>query len=234
MGDTIQQPSVSTIKDWPEDERPRERLIHQGAENLSDAQLLAILLRMGHKHQNAVALAMKLIAHFGDVQSLSRASVVELCKVRGIGPAKAAHLRAAFELGRRTISFPLHAGIKIRGSQDVFRHYHPHLRGLKRELFKVILLDGKNRIIRDATISEGSLTMSIVHPREAFNPAIRDSAGAVIFIHNHPSGDPTPSREDHQLTKRLVACGDLLGIKVLDHLVVGDGRYYSFADQGCL
>jgi DNA repair protein RadC len=101
-------------------------------------------------------------------------------------------------------------------------------------MFKVILLDGKNRIIRDSTISEGSLTVSVVHPREAFNPAIRDSAGAVIFIHNHPSGDPTPSREDHQLTKRLVACGELLGIKVLDHLVVGDARYFSFADQGCL
>lgn len=234
MGDITSQSTTSAIKDWPEDERPRERLIKHGPEGLSDAQLLAILLRTGPQRQNAVGLAMKLIAQFGGLLALSRASITELCQVRGVGPAKAAHLRAALELGRRAVSSPLHAGVRIRGSQDVYQHYHAHLRGLKHELFKVILLDGKNRIIRDATISKGSLTASIVHPREAFNPAIRDSAGAVVFIHNHPSGDSTPSREDHQLTKRLVACGELLGIKVLDHLVVGDGRYYSFADQGCL
>ncbi len=234
MGDITSQSTTSAIKDWPEDERPRERLIKHGPEGLSDAQLLAILLRTGPQRQNAVGLAMKLIAQFGGLLALSQASITELCQVRGVGPAKAAHLRAALELGRRAVSSPLHVGVRIRGSQDVYRHYHAHLRGLKHELFKVILLDGKNRIIRDATISKGSLTASIVHPREAFNPAIRDSAGAVVFIHNHPSGDSTPSREDHQLTKRLVACGELLGIKVLDHLVVGDGRYYSFADQGCL
>jgi DNA repair protein RadC len=217
---------ASTIKDWPENERPRERLIQHGPEALSDAQLLAILLRSGHQRQNAVGLALKLIAQFGGLSDLSQASITELCKVRG--------LRAALELGRRAVSSPLNAGVRVRGSRDVYRHYYAHLRGLKHELFKVILLDGKNRIIRDSTISEGSLTVSIVHPREVFNPAIRDSAGSVIFIHNHPSGDPTPSREDHQLTKRLVACGELLGIKVLDHLVVGDARYFSFADQGCL
>jgi DNA repair protein RadC len=234
MSDITSQSATSAIKDWPENERPRERLIKHGPEGLSDAQLLAILLRTGHKRQNAVGLAFKLIAHFGGLSALSQASIAELCKMQGIGPAKAAHLKAALELGRRAVSSPLSAGVKIRGSQDVYRHYHAHLRSLKHELFKVILLDGKNRIIRDSTISEGSLTLSIVHPREVFNPAIRDSAGAVIFIHNHPSGDPTPSREDHQLTKRLVACGELLGIKVLDHLVVGDARYFSFADQGCL
>ncbi len=234
MDDIISQSAASAIKDWPENERPRERLIKQGPEGLSDAQLLAILLRTGHQRQNAVGLAMKLIAQFGGLLALSQASITELCKVRGIGPAKAAHLKAALELGRRAVSSPLNAGVRIRGSKDIYRHYYAHLRGLKHELFKVILLDGKNRIIRDSTISEGSLTVSIVHPREVFNPAIRDSAGAVIFIHNHPSGDPTPSREDHQLTKRLAACGELLGIKVLDHLVVGDARYFSFADQGCL
>ena len=234
MGDTHSEIPGSAIKDWPEDERPRERLIKHGAEALSDAQLLAILLRTGHRRQNALGLAMKIIGQFGGLLPLSQASITELCKIRGMGPAKAAQLRAALELGRRSVSSPLHAGVKIRSSQDIYRHYHAHLRGLKHEMFKVILLDGKNRILRETTISEGSLTVSIVHPREAFNPAVRHSAGAVIFIHNHPSGDPTPSREDHELTKRLVACGDLLGIKVLDHLIVGDGRYYSFADRGCL
>lgn len=223
-----------SIKNWPEGERPRERLIRYGPEGLSDAQLLAILLRTGSQRQDAVELAMTLIEEFSGLSQLARASVGELCKVRGVGPAKAAHLRAALELGRRTISSPLHSGMRVRGSQDIFRHYHARLRGIKHELFKVVLLDGKNRILNDATISEGSLTVSIVHPREAFNPAVRDSAGAVIFIHNHPSGDPTPSREDHQLTKRLVACGDLLGIKVLDHIILGDGGYFSFADQGGL
>lgn len=234
MNPIAQKGKGPAIKDWPEDERPRERLIKHGVEVLSDAQLLAVLLRTGHHRQNAVDLAMRLISQFGGLMFLSQATVEELCTVRGIGPAKAAHLKAALELGRRTISLPLHAGIKIKSSQDVYRHYHARLKGLKHELFKVILLDGRNRILRDATISEGSLTASIVHPREAFNPAIRDSAGAVIFLHNHPSGDPAPSREDHELTKRLVACGDLLGIKVLDHLVVGDGRFFSFADQGQL
>ena len=234
MGDTHSEIPGPAIKDWPVDERPRERLIKHGAEALSDAQLLAILLRTGHRRQNALGLAMKIIGQFGGLLPLSQASITELCKIRGIGPAKAAQLRAALELGRRSVSSPLHAGGKIRSSQDIYRHYHAHLRGLKHEMFKVILLDGKNRILRETTISEGSLTVSIVHPREAFNPAVRHSAGAVIFIHNHPSGDPTPSREDHELTKRLVACGDLLGIKVLDHLIVGDGRYYSFADRGCL
>lgn len=234
MSNMHQETPSPVIRDWPEDERPRERLIKHGAESLSDAQLVAILLRTGHQRQNAVALAIKLILQFGGLLALSQASIAELCKNQGIGPAKAAILKAALELGRRTISSPLHAGVRIRGSQDIYRHYHAHLRGLKHEMFKVILLDGKNRILRDTIISEGSLTVSIVHPREAFNPAVRDSAGAVIFIHNHPSGDPTPSREDHALTKRLVACGDLLGIKVLDHLVVGDGNYYSFADRGCL
>lgn len=222
------------IKEWPEDERPRERLIRYGPQTLSDAQLLAVLLRTGRRRENAVGLAMTLVSKFDGLPGLMQASVAELCQIRGIGPAKAAHLGAAFELGRRGASSPLHAGVKIRGSRDVYRHYYPHLRGLRRERFKVLLLNGKNQILKDATVSEGSLNLSIVHPREAFNSAVRDSAGAVIFLHNHPSGDPTPSREDRELTKRLVACGELLGIKVLDHLVIGDGRYFSFADQDCL
>ncbi len=196
------------IKDWPENERPRERLIRYGSPSLSDAQLLAVLLRMGHRRQNAVGLAMTLIAKFGGLSGLAQATTAELCRVEGIGPAKAAHLGAALELGRRAVSSPLHTGIRIRGSRDLFRHYSPHLRGLKRERFIAVLLDGKHQILKDTAISEGSLSLSIVHPREAFQPAIRDSAGAVIFLHNHPSGDPTPSREDHQLTKRLVARGD--------------------------
>lgn len=222
----------STIKQWPPEERPRERLLHHGVQSLSDAQLLTILLRTGHPNQNAHVLALDVIRRFGSLAALSQASIGELCGITGVGQAKAAFIQAAFEIGNRVLSAPLYDGVQIQCSREIFRHYHASLRALKREIFKVVLLNGKNRILRDVTISEGSLTMSLVHPREAFNPAVKDSAAAVVFIHNHPSGDPAPSAEDRDLTKRLVECGALLGIRVLDHLVIGDGNYYSFADQG--
>ena len=150
----------------------------------------------------------------------------------GVGEAKAAQIKAAIELGKRSLASPLSKGMKIGSSRELFEHYHPTLRDLRHEIFKVVLLDAKHAIVRDATVSEGSLTLSIVHPREVFTMAMKESAAAVIFLHNHPSGDPSPSQEDHVLTARLVSAGELLGIRVLDHLVVGDGRYVSFADQG--
>jgi DNA repair protein RadC len=222
------------IKRWPLDERPRERLIQHGPEALSDAQLLAILLRTGSGRSDAVQLGIGLLERFGNVSSLARRSVAELCAVHGVGPAKAAQLLAALEIGRRSQSSPLSASEKIQSSQDVYKHFHPLLRGVKKEMFKSVLLDGKNKIIRHLTISEGSLNFSVVHPREVFNPAVRDSAASVIFIHNHPSGDPNPSSEDLQSTKRLVAAGELLGISVLDHVIIGDGAYFSFADRGLI
>ena len=152
----------------------------------------------------------------------------------GVGEAKAAQLKAAIELGRRVLASPLSKGTRIFSSRDLFDHYHPTLRDLRHEVFKVVLLDAKHAIVRDTTVSEGSLTLSIVHPREVFTMAVRESAAAVIFLHNHPSGDPTPSQEDRVLTARLVTAGEVLGIRVLDHIVVGDGRYVSFADQGWL
>ena len=166
------------------------------------------------------------------MQGLERQAARTLCAIPGIGPAKAAALKAALEIGKRAISAPLTTGQRISSSQDIFRHYYPLMRGLRREIFKVILLDGKNTIIRDVTVSEGSLTLSVVHPREAFVPAVRESAAAIIFVHNHPSGDPEASPADRALTERLVAVGELLGIRVLDHVVIGDRQYVSFADQG--
>ncbi len=177
---------------------------------------------------------MDLLRKLEGLQGLSNRSVEELCRISGIGPAKAAQLKAAIELGKRVLAAPLSSGMQVASSSDLFRHYYPLLRDLRHEVFKVVLLDAKHTIIRDATISEGSLTVSIVHPREVFNLAVRESAAAVIFVHNHPSGDPSPSEEDRVLTARLVAAGELLGIQVLDHLIVGDGRYTSFADQGWL
>lgn len=177
---------------------------------------------------------MDLLRQLDGLQGLSNRSVEELCRTSGIGPAKAAQLKAAIELGKRVLAAPLSSGTRIASSADLFRHYYPLLRDLRREVFKVLLLDAKHAIIREATVSEGSLTVSIVHPREVFNLAVRESAAAVIFVHNHPSGDPAPSEEDRVLTARLVAAGELMGIQVLDHLIIGDGRYTSFADRGWL
>lgn len=222
------------IGQWPTAERPRERLLAKGPESLSDAQLLAILLRTGRRDVSAVQVAMELLHRIGGVAGLTQSGVDELCQISGIGPAKVAQLKAACELGKRAMAVPVSQGTKISSSAELFRHFHPTLRDLKREIFKVILLDAKNSIIKETTVSEGSLTLSIVHPREVFALAVRESAAGVIFLHNHPSGDPTPSAEDRRLTERLVTAGNVLGIRVLDHLVIGDGRYVSFADEGWL
>ncbi|MBI3599375.1 MAG: DNA repair protein RadC, partial [Nitrospinae bacterium] len=197
------------IKDWPEDERPRERLIKYGAESLSDAQLLAIILRTGNKNRSAVDLAMTLITEFGDFRSMDALSISELCTIDGIGTAKAAQIKASFEIGRRMLSGG--GGLKknFRSSDDVVNYYIPLMKNLKKEVFKTILLDSKNKIIKEMTISEGILTASIVHPREVFNPAIKESAAAVILVHNHPSGDPSPSQEDVEITSRLVKSGEI-------------------------
>ena len=177
------------IAHWPKSERPRERLLQAGPESLSDAQLLAILLRVGRQDSSAVQVAMDLLHHLEGLQGLANRSLEELCAVPGIGLAKAAQIKAAMELGKRVLSTPLTTGTKIANSQIVFQHYYPLLRDLRHEIFKVILLDAKHAVIRDLTVSEGSLTTSLVHPREVFNEAVRESAAAVIFLHNHPSGE---------------------------------------------
>ena len=225
------------IKDWPEDERPREQLLHNGEGALSNAQLFALLLRTGDHASGATAVdvARRLLTLFnGDLDAISAATVTELCQTPGIGMAKACEIKAAFELGRRWLANQEGPLVQVRSSRDVANHYMPLLAGKKREQFQVLLLDRKNHITRDVMISQGSLTSSVVHPREVFNPAIRDSAAAVIFVHNHPSGDPQPSPEDHTLTARLVEAGQVLGIPVLDHIIVGRDTYMSFADEGLL
>jgi DNA repair protein RadC len=160
--------------------------------------------------------------------------IAELSSVHGIGPAKAAQIKALFELSRRIHSSPPQRRRQILSSAELFRVYAPYFKYKRKEIFKSVLLDGKHRILRDVIVSEGSLTLSVVHPREAFNSAIRESAAAIIFLHNHPSGDPTPSPEDIETTRRLVEVGELVGIRVLDHIIIGDGRYVSFSDQGLL
>jgi len=201
---------------------------------LSDAHLLGILLRSGSGRENAIELGMGLLEKFGNLARLAQSSASELCEVHGIGPAKAAQVLAALEIGSRCQSQPLTLKQRIRSSQDVYRHFHPLLRGLKKEVFKVVLIDTKGKVIRHVTVSEGNLNFSIVHPREVFNPAVRDSAASVLFLHNHPSGEPQPSPGDIESTKRLVDVGELLGIRVLDHVIIGEGSYFSFADGGLI
>ncbi|HEY5626938.1 MAG TPA: DNA repair protein RadC, partial [Nitrospira sp.] len=197
--------AVGGITHWPITERPRERLLAQGAEVLTDAQLLAILLRVGRHRTSAVQVGIDLLHQLGGISGLAQCGIEELCAIPGVGEAKAAQLKAAVELGKRALASPLSTGTKIGSSRDLFDHYHPTLRNLRHEIFKIVLLDAKHAILRDATVSEGSLTLSIVHPREVFTLAVKESAAAVIFLHNHPSGDPTPSQEDRALTARLVA-----------------------------
>lgn len=222
-----------SIKDWPEDERPRERLLKYGAEALSNAQILAIILRTGGAG-TAMDLARTLLQRFGTLRSLEAASLAELCSIKGMGPAKAAQIKAAFALSKRVMGEPTDSKDPFKTSEDVYRFYSVRMDGLKKEIFVCALLDGKNRPFKDITISEGTITSSLVHPREVFCPAIREAAVGVLFIHNHPSGDPTPSKEDIEITKRLVETGKLIGIGVLDHIIIGDGKYTSFLDKGLL
>ncbi len=227
---------MQRIKDWPETERPREKLLNHGAETLSDAELLALILRTGDATSAMSALdhARLLLTRFASLRQLARASTAELCTIKGIGPAKAAELQAVFQLARRFATETLRPGDRYTSSEEVFRHFHEKLRDHKREIFLAILLDGKNRVIREVQVSEGSLTASIVHPREVFAPVVRESAAAVLFVHNHPSGDPTPSREDLEITTRLREAGELMGVRVLDHIIIGSGAYVSFADRGLM
>lgn len=225
-----------TIKDWPEEDRPREKLLDKGAEALTHAELLAIILRTGNASTGESALdhARLLLSQFDSLKGIDEASIRALKAIKGIGPAKTAQLKACFEIGRRMRQEKWEVGRSLRSSEDVFRHFRERLEKEKREIFYVVLLNNKNRKIREVKVSEGSLTASLVHPREVYNPVIRESAAAVIFVHNHPSGDPAPSPEDLEITRRLKEVGEVMGIRVLDHVVIGHDRYFSFSDRGIL
>jgi DNA repair protein RadC len=224
------------IKDWPENERPREKLQRSGAASLTDAELLALILRTGDhaSGQTAIDLGRNIIQTFGDLRKIAAASQTELCTVKGMGPAKATSILAALSLAGRVGSRRLDSLERFTSPQQIFNHFHFSFRDRRREYFLTLLLDGKNRIIREEQISEGSLNQSIVHPREVFIPAVRESAAAIIFVHNHPSGDPAPSREDRDITRRLKEAGEIMGIRVLDHIIIGDGSYFSFVETGLL
>ena len=213
---------------------PRERLDALGPEALSDGELLALLLRTGGRAGGVVCVATRLLATAGSLESIARSTARELAAVPGVGPAKAATVSAAFELGRRMAGRRLREGAPLRGPEDVFRHYHPSLRHVVQERFFVVMLDGRHRVLGQEVISQGTLTASLVHPREVFRPALRASAAALILVHNHPSGDPTPSAEDREVTTRLMRAGEILGIRVIDHVVVAERGYCSLREAGLL
>jgi len=220
------------IREMPSDERPRERLARHGAHSLRTAELMGILFRTGTKNFNAVELAESVLNKFQSLDALARASTDELCGCEGIGFAKAVEIQAAFELGRRLAKEENQKRPIIKSAQDVARLMTPEMQSLDKEHFKILLLNTKNHVVQVHTVSIGSLNASVVHPRECFRPAIAAQAAAVVLVHNHPSGDPEPSPEDVNLTRRLVAAGDLLGIKVLDHVIIAGTRYASIMEKG--
>jgi len=200
--------------------------------HLSEAELIAILLRTGTKGRDAVALARDLLsACKGSLQALSRLLPAELARRKGVGPAKAAAIVAALELGRRMAGEPEGNKPRFRSSADAARHFMARYRGVKRESFRVALLDSGHRIIAEKTITVGTLNLALVHPRDVFRQAVAESAAAVVLVHNHPSGDPSPSEEDIRLTRQLLKAGDDLSIPVVDHVIVAGSRWYSFADS---
>lgn len=222
------------LKDLPEDLLPRERLFQYGPEALSNREILAIILRTGVKGENVLNFAERLLSDNGGLSGLARLTVHELTQQHGMGVAKAAELKAALELGRRSVSSDPMVRPVINSPQDIAHLVMEEMRYLDREHFRVVSLSTKNHVLGISPISIGSLNSSLVHPRECFKEAIRRNSNAIILLHNHPSGDPTPSREDIDVTRRLSDGGQILGIEVLDHVIIGDNRYISLKERGIL
>jgi DNA repair protein RadC len=222
------------LREVPREDRPRERMMIDGAEALSDAELLAILLRTGTRNESAVHLANRILRECGGLRQVVDMSISELTRIRGIGPAKAVQLRAGIELGRRLARRAVSDRPAIRRPEDAAKLVMEDLRSEFREHFVCLFLNTKNQVLARETLSVGTLNASLVHPREVFRSAIKRGCASIICIHNHPSGDPSPSPEDIALTRRLHEAGSLVGIDVLDHIIIGDGRFVSLKEQGYL
>jgi DNA repair protein RadC len=225
----------SGIKSWPQDDRPREKLLKKGAGALSNSELLAILLRTGVKGVSAIDLARRIIDKFGAFRNMSHTDMREWKEFKGLGPAKIAQIQAALEIGRRFRDVEvLPSKQKIASAQDVVNIIMPQMRDLKTEVFKVVYLNSNNRIIEIADAAMGTVNHAMPIVREIIHAALQKFAAAIICVHNHPSANIAPSPEDKKFTQELTAAGKLMDIKVLDHIIIGDGNYFSFADQGIM
>jgi DNA repair protein RadC len=227
------------IKDIPEDERPREKLFHRGPAALSDAEILALFFSTGRAGMSAIELGREIIQQFGSLRSLSRATTEELCQIQGIGPAKAAQLAAVFEFGRRLAHEPF-SELSITSPEDVFSLVGPEMQMLSQESVRVILLNHRKRLIHLTEIFRGTGNESFANPAEILRKAISHSAHAIIVVHNHPSGDPSPSQADHEVTRRLKSAALAVGIEFTDHIIIGcrsestRDPYFSFREAGLI
>jgi DNA repair protein RadC len=221
-----------TIKELPSSERPRERLLHYGANALSNAELLAIILRTGTQHENVIQVAQRLLATYEGLAGLVRANTAELMSEKGLGPAKVTQLKAAMELGRRLLVEAPEELPQIRSPADAANLVMSEMGFLEQEHLRIMLLDTKNRVLAKPTVYVGSLNASLIRVGELFREAIRASCASLIVLHNHPSGDPTPSPEDVAVTRQIVEAGRLLDIDVLDHLIIGRQRFVSLKERG--
>ncbi len=223
-----------SIDQWPASDRPRERLYYQGPQALADAELLALQLGHGVPGRSALDIAREMLSAYGSLADVAAREAVELARHPGVGRAKAARLSSAFEMSRRLRARTPGTRTMLSGPAEVFAAFGPLMEDLKHEVFRIALLDAKNGLLSDRIVSEGTLSASLVHPREVFKPALLESAASVILVHNHPSGDPTPSHEDVRLTRQLVECAKMLDLRIHDHVVIGRGRFVSLAERGVI
>lgn len=230
----VERTRPSRIKDWPQDDRPREKLLRHGPVALSDAELLAIIIRTGSRGKSALDLARTVLSGEKNLRSIGGRSVRELMRLKGIGMAKAVELIAVFEIGRRAQAGNAEEKVIIRSPEDVARRMLPKLRDRNQEGFHVLVLDSKNGLKVESELSRGILNASLVHPREVFKVAIDNMGASVIVVHNHPSGNPEPSKEDMDITRQLADAGKILGIPLHDHVIIAGDGYTSFAERGLL
>ncbi|OIO01261.1 hypothetical protein COY52_04525 [Candidatus Desantisbacteria bacterium CG_4_10_14_0_8_um_filter_48_22] len=222
------------IKGWPEGERPVEKLFKKGEHNLSDAELLAVLLHTGVKGMSAVELGRKIIQEFRTIRQMGHTDILHWKRIKGIGSFKLARIRAAVEIGRRFMTEEKKIDGCVKSSREIADMMMPRMRDLKKEVFKILLLDGQNNVIGNEEIEEGTVNQAMPPIREIMQKAMQEYAAALVAVHNHPSGNPQPSEGDRDFTRNLVSAGEVMQVKVLDHIIIGDNRYYSFADEGLI
>lgn len=219
---------------WPLSERPREKLLRNGARTLSDAELLAVILRLGTKGASAIDLARDVLGCFGGFRRMADADLAEWRRIKGLGAAKTASVIAVIEMARRFWAEPSIPSVPIKSAKQVVDLLGPHLRDLKREVFDVLLLNGKRKSLGTVRMDEGTVTETSTYAREIMSVALQRRAASVVLVHNHPSGDPAPSSADSELTRRTVYAGKVMDVRIQDHVIIGDTKYYSFADEGII